>query len=391
MLRAGGTLCALVLGLSSAVRLAHAASEDRVPTADSSGGALASALAQQATAGSVTADAAVLQQWHADMRQIPTSGEGCFHASYPNYVWEKIDCQSSSNLVHSRQTKIAVGATDMTGAGVTSYAVGNGHDYVIQSRGLIGMAIGQLTTKGVTGETGVGVPYYGDGGTLGPNEYSIQLNTNSNRSTRACAGRSGCTVFQQFVYTSDGEPVVGVSGVNGGLVLMEYILINYWPTSHTGPGSCPIGWVAAISQCYRFSEKFVKVPQIPASDLGKITLAATAMSGENDVLYFGYGADAYSLVQSDSMVDIASVWDQVEFNVVGNAGGSRAEFNSGSSITVDVTLLDGGAGAKCVLVNNKNDRSPGSGTTEESNNLNLKSCSIIHGGLVPTVQFTESN
>jgi hypothetical protein len=67
---------------------------------------------------------------------------------------------------------------------------------------------------------------------------------------------------------------------------------------------------------------------------------------------------------------------------VGNAGGSRAQFNSGSSVSVKIALTDGSTAApKCVA---------GAGSTGETNNLNLGSCSAA-AGTNPSVQFTESN
>jgi hypothetical protein len=43
----------------------------------------------------------------------------------------------------------------------------------------------------------------GGGGILGSNEYSVQLNTNFTGTTSVCAGHSGCTVWQQFIYATD--------------------------------------------------------------------------------------------------------------------------------------------------------------------------------------------
>jgi hypothetical protein len=79
---------------------------------------------------------------------------------------------------------------------------------------------------------------------------------------------------------------------------------------------------------------------------------------------------------------LATVWKESEFNVVGNAGGSEAQFNSGSSITVKVAVSDGSTSAPSCVAD--------SGTTGESNNLNLGSCSASSGS-TPSIQFTESN
>jgi hypothetical protein len=87
----------------------------------------------------------------------------------------------------------------------------------------------------------------------------------------------------------------------------------------------------------------------------------------------------------DSLTDIARGWTQAEFNVVGNAGGSIADFNPGSFISVNVGVIDGSfAAPKCIPP------SAIDGTTGETNNLNLGKCTAS-GGWLPSIQFTESN
>jgi hypothetical protein len=77
------------------------------------------------------------------------------------------------------------------------------------------------------------------------------------------------------------------------------------------------------------------------------------------------------------------VWNQVEYNVVGDAGGSEAEFNtSGVSIKVNIAATDGSTSAPSCEAD--------TGTTGESNNLTLGSCTAS-GGSTPSISFTESN
>jgi len=80
------------------------------------------------------------------------------------------------------------------------------------------------------------------------------------------------------------------------------------------------------------------------------------------------------------MLNIATVWNKAEFNVVGNGDGARANFNIGSSITVSLFLADGSTSAPTCLANG--------GSTGESNNLNAGPCTTAGG--VPYIQFTES-
>ena len=99
-------------------------------------------------------------------------------------------------------------------------------------------------------------------------------------------------------------------------------------------------------------------------------------------MVFNNGTTAYSITGKDSVVDISAVWRQSEFNVVGNAGGSRATFNSGSHVTVKIALTDGSTTAPTCVAN--------AGSTGETNNLALGSCTTA-SGTNPSVQFTESN
>jgi len=61
---------------------------------------------------------------------------------------------------------------------------------------------------------------------------------------------------------------------------------------------------------------------------------------------------------------------------------NTATFNSGPLITVNLQVNDGSTNAPSCLAND--------GTTGETNNLNLGSCSAT-GGTSPYIQFTESN
>jgi len=97
---------------------------------------------------------------------------------------------------------------------------------------------------------------------------------------------------------------------------------------------------------------------------------------------FNNGTDAYSITGKDSVVKLATVWHETEFNVVGDAGGSRAVFNKGVSVTVNASVSDGST-SKPTCVKN-------AGSTGETNNLDLGTCSAA-GGPNPSIQFTESN
>ena len=123
-------------------------------------------------------------------------------------------------------------------------------------------------------------------------------------------------------------------------------------------------------------------PGYVATDLGELTLSGAAVPGGNDTVTFNNGTDAYSVSGADSMLDISSVWQQTEFNVVGDAGGSRANFNKGVSVTVKLAITDGTTTKpKCVA---------NAGSTGETNNLDLGKCTASAGS-PPYIEFTESN
>jgi hypothetical protein len=323
---------------------------------------LAACLVQPAFAAP-DAEAVARDNWREFMSRNPAAEPGCFQAAYPNYLWEKTECHALAlPRVHPVRRQPAGGAAQVTG---------NGNDYVAQAAGLISKTLGTFpSVTGVRTERSVGVAAFGGSGILGPNEYTLQINTNFTGTTSTCAGHSGCTVWQQFIYSPD----YNVSGQ--AAVFMQYWLIGW------GSSACPRSWMSAGGgDCFRNSN-FVAAPDIPITSLGSLTLSGSAVAGGNDTVVFNSGTQAYSISGADSVVNIASVWRQSEFNVVGNAGGSRANFNSGSSVTVKIALTDGSTAAPACVA--------GAGSTGETNNLNLGPCTAS-GGSTPSVQFTESN
>jgi hypothetical protein len=321
-------------------------------TADSSNTAASSVV--------VDPELAAQAKWRALMAQTPSPDEGCFHASYPSIVWEKEACKVAQPRVRPVHVKL----TDDT-----EEVVGNTNDYVAEAKGLITLASGGFSTKGVKSEKSVGVAAFHDAGILGSNEYSLQLNTNAKETTSACAGHSGCTVWQQFAYATN------YIGPGEAAVFMQYWLLNW------GSSACPSGWSKYEDTDCVTNSDLQPAPDVPITDLAKLGLGATAAAGGNDSVTFSYGTDAYGITGKDKVLDISSVWNKAEFNVLGDAGGSRADFNSGSSIAVTLVVLDGSTAAPTCVAHG--------GTTGETNNLNLGKCSAFSG--IPNIQFTESN
>jgi hypothetical protein len=300
--------------------------------------------------------------WRADIANIEVPPDGCFHAAYPNLFWERVACAVGQPRAHVLPPKVKGGDGDI---------VGNGHDYAAGVKGLISQAYGTFpSVTGVKTEKSVGVPEFGDGGILGANEYTLQVNTNFTGTTSACKGHSGCVVWEQFIYSTDyltkGEAAA----------FMQYWLIGW------GNSNCPAGFGSdGGGDCYGNSS-YAKVPDLKITDLAGETITGSAVSGGNDTVKFTYDSDSYSVSGKDSVLDISSVWNEAEFNVVGDAGGSRADFNKGSSVTVNLAVTSGSTAAPSCLKNH--------GTTGETNTLSLGTCTAS-GGATPSIKFPESN
>ena len=308
---------------------------------------------------------AAKDSWRHDIAQISTPAAGCFHATYPSIVWEQVACKQLAPRAHTVPRRIVFGQEQ---------TAGNGNDYTLNTSSLLTKAVGSFPTySGVTSEKSVGVAAYGDGGILGSNEYSLQMNTSFNSTSAACDGHSGCTVWQQFIYATD----YSVDGE--GTAFIQNWLIGW------GSSACPSGFGSdGEGDCYGNSSG-TQLSDISPLDLGSATLTGTAASGGNDTVVFTYDGDAYSNSQSDSTLDIASVWNEVEYNIVGDAGGSEAKFNTSNvSIKVNIAGTTSSDSTSTCTADN--------GTTGESNNLTLGSCTAAGNNTTsPSVSFTETD
>ncbi len=298
-------------------------------------------------AGDVAGDAEARNQeiWREAIAQTEVPAEGCFQASYPSLTWNKVECAVAPNIPYTPRR------------GQISQTVGNGNDYAAEvTTGLISKTVGSFPkVTGVKTETGL----------LGANDYSLQLNSNF-MNTPTCNGASNpakCLDWEQFVYASGYD-----------VAFMQYWLINWNKT-------CPGGWFSYSKDCYTNSNG-VTVPQEAITKLKTLKLSGSAKNGGKDTLVLTVGTHAYSTTGSDSVVDLATAWTESEFNIIGDGNGSAADFNSGSHVTVKVAVSNG--------TKNVPTCASDAGTTGETNNLNLGSCSGT-GGSSPYIEFTESN
>ena len=308
---------------------------------------LTGALLSLTVAAQAADDAGALAQWREAIAHANVPAAGCFEASYPSVEWNKVECVEAPDIQFIPRTGRGRGPT-----------VGNGHDYAAEvSSGLIRKTVGSFpNVTGVTSEQGID----------GANSYSLQLNSNFMQNNKACNGAKNppeCLAWLQYVYSSDSTAA-----------FMQYWLIN-WNTT------CPNGWNSFSGDCYRNSAA-VGVPKEVISKLKTLSISGSAVGGGLDTLIMYAGKKAYKTTGEDSVVYLSTGWKESEFNIVGDGGGSEADFNSGSSITVKSAVTNGTTNAPMCATN--------AGTTGETNNLNLGSCSGT-GGSKPYIKFTESN
>ena len=286
------------------------------------------------------------EQWRAAITKMPRPQQGCFTASYPAKAWTKVECTAAPNRPY------------VPAHGKGGFTVGDGNDYAAVTKTLISSTVGSFTKlTGLKSETGY------DGRR---NDYSLQINSQFFPSP-ACAGSSNpsqCLGWQQFIYSQ------------GGKAFMQYWLVDYGtPCPSNG------GWMEYDGSCYSNSSA-VRVPRQRLHQLKDLTLTGEAAAGGADTLIFSTLDDAYTTTGSDSVVGLAGFWNASEYNVIGDGGGSQAKFNAGTSITVNIALMDGGSAAPVCQADD--------GTTGETNNLNLGKCKASRGAS-PSVSFKENN
>lgn len=368
-----------------------------IPLSSAFAGQAASSFVDQAQ---VQAESQAHENWRENVRQYAPRGGGCYSASFPSLKWDKVACgpvsgyRSARRAVdHAAVRDLASSAHGTRGTRGTQ-VVGNGTDYAAQapSGTLISEAVGSFpSVSGVTTERGVG-------GNAGTNQYTLQLNTNFDFASAACGSyatgdTSGCFSWQQYVLVSNDVNAAGTAQTGTTDVFIQTWLENYGNDPDQSGNACPAGWNfggndSPGDDCYQNSPAAVVSNRVlPITDLASLKLSGTANANGRDTATATFGTQAFSSSTDDSISDIANGWTQTEFNVVGNAGGSQADFNRGSSMSVNVALTDGSnAAPTCAGPSN-------GGTTGETNNLTLGRCTASAGSgtTPPSIQFTQSN
>src|SRR5262249_39709391 len=147
-----------------------------------------------------------------------------------------------------------------------------------------------------------------------------------------------CQGWQQFVFDAS------------GFVFMQYWLLKF-------SGGCPIGWTPSNGDCYRNS--FAKQVPFQATVNAQMALTAVATPTMDTVILTTNGGDLHA-VGANTVLDLQPAWNTAEFNVFGDANGSKANINAGSTIVVRTAITDGTINAPTCLT---------AGTTGETNSL----------------------
>ena len=357
---------ALAVGGALLLPIAAAAQE-----AASGAQASAAALPERAESAALARpDAAAREAWRKRVMVVPRPASGCFTADYPQATWREVPCKPSTP--HKLYLPQHGGVTRLDVVG------GSGPDISATVTGHITLAEGSFDS--VSGVTSSGA-------------YTLQLNS-APFTTSTCSGSpdpASCSGWEQFVYESSG----------GGFI--QYWLLQYGPAGtlcptprHSGcaanssysDGWCPFQFDSSGPvYCVVNGVHESSAPAEPMTSLGDLKLAGGAAGGGSStdaITVTVAGSPPFGAAGSNYFPDLGSQWQEVEFNVFGDGGGSQATFNSGASAQVRTEVLSGtNAGPGCHLKS----------WTGESTNLTLVNSAPASASPLPApaLVFGESN
>ena len=298
------------------------------------------------------------EAWNASMSRVPVPRNGCFRAIPPDTRWEEVPCVPTPVKARRRNQRAAGPAL-----------VGNGVDGMIfVNSGNITSATGSFPT--VTNVTNENIGGQNDA-------YSLQLNSNFVQGASLCNGAQNpatCSAWQQFMLNS-GSPTTS-----------SYIFIQYWLLNFNN--TCPTNWIrspTSVGNDCVFNSQSTNVPFQPIANLASLKLTASSTSSDVVQVSTGSGLFARSLASVFNLQGIQPGWTGAEFNVVGDCCLTEAVFNTGATITTQLTVVNGNgstASPLCVI----------SGTTGETNSLTLvpESCCPF-GSSASGILFTQTS
>ncbi len=342
---------------------------------------LASVLLALVAAGSASAatDQAV-RAWNQAIKHTAVPRAGCFHASYPAIAWQKVRC---GRLLHPRDHETPPHGARLQGAFgplpqiSAEGEVGGGHGGVYSAEvpsGTITSAIGSIpsVSAGATEE---------DEGTA--EKFGLQVNSNTFSGPPECGTISGCEGWEQFVYSSS----------------WNQVFIEFWLLNHQKPkegNKCPSGW-SWLGPAKKASEEYLEgdcnlkseLVTLPGGPLKVSGLTGTTLEGransaglDSAVLITGSGSAVASGAANE--LDLDNGWKIAEFAVLGDFNGTKADFSSNTTLTVNTgirpsTLSD----APPLCVNTS--------FTAESNNLTAEGTPALSTQPLPTISSQQTN
>ena len=307
-----------------------------------------------------SAQSSDIEVWQETIKQTPPSQPGCFQASYPDMQWQQVFCTRPKNIVPPWRPPARVSSAQsilpapISGQGYSANAVG----------GPIWAAEGSFLN--VTGVTSIinSLP-----GQDTQNTYSLQINTDYFKipgNSSICNSNEGCQGWVQFVYQN-------TPAWNEG-----YLAIWYWVL---GTNSCPASWEAyGDYSCYLDSGVYTSSQSISNFNT-RINISGKTINGQDSIV-LTIGGNAYSRSIPSPLNELPQLWQQAQFNVFGEGGGSIAKFNNGSTLIVN-TKID-----------NRTTNAPDSNCsvirgTGEENNLYFNSPCCRYAGGKPSIAFVE--
>ena len=343
------------------------------------------------------------ETWRQSILKTPKPGKGCYTAVYPDPQWREVACKKPSNKLYPPRR---------LGGGMPTEQVGDGPDFSPVVSGHITLAEGSFDPGTVvSSECSVACPIVNGQiacptnptcGAATANHYSLQLNSKP-FDTSVCStspfktnGPSGtpsdkCQGWEQFVYPFGG----------GGAI--QYWLEDFGPAGTSCPtprgASCQPNKVSTDGWCpFQFTStgavfcvvnavSATAAPGEPITSLPglKLTGSAAGANGAttDEIAVTVSNGQPFTANGNNYFPDLASQWQEVEFNVFGDGNSDQAVFASGTTLVVRTGVNSGvTTGPGCDLQS----------FTGESNNLNLvNTAPAATTGSMPALVFKETN
>lgn len=291
---------------------------------------------------------------------------GCFEAHYPDEHWVETECLPAPRTPNPRAR------------GPHPNTVGDGTDwFATVTSGNISQVTGSFDN--VSGVVNLLGPIGGDTSVVHPNAYAMQ--TNSNTYTPSICGTLTDCAWVQFIFSQ--------TQCSSPCVFIEYWLLNHanpCPTNASwtfyGPGVS--GYTPGTTPGCFLNTSSKGLAAVPLSDLSSLRIVSQTQGGNDTII----ASDINGTLGSQSNPSIASLatgWTGVEYNLVGDCCSVETFFTAttAASLTLRVATVNGTSNAPTCA-------STFTGTTAESNNLNLTGGCTHVSGANPAIVFTES-